>query len=106
MASEVPTNELNALVTCGLFTFKRIFTLEAHKLQLTHKVPNKFLMNSPLIVCFIERLKSFMGHFDPKKAYLELADQPANNIPYVDNEDTANTYSIPKLKSDRDKPGP
>ena len=41
MASEVPTRELNALVTCGLFIFERIFTLEAHKMQLTHKVPNK-----------------------------------------------------------------
>jgi hypothetical protein len=37
-----------------------------------------------------------LGHFDPKKAYLELADHPANNIPYVDNEDTANIYNIPK----------
>jgi hypothetical protein len=73
MASEVPTHELNALVTCELFIFKRIFTLDAHKLQLTLKVPNKFLMNFPLIVCCIEKLSSFMGHFDPKKEYLELA---------------------------------
>lgn len=28
MASEVPTNDINALVTCRLFTFKRIFTLK------------------------------------------------------------------------------
>ena len=28
MASEVPTNELNALVTCELPFFKRVFTLE------------------------------------------------------------------------------
>ena len=27
---------------------------------------------------------------EPKKAYLLLALQPANNIPYVDKEDTAN----------------
>ena len=31
MASEVPTHELNALVTCGLFLFKKIFTLEPLK---------------------------------------------------------------------------
>jgi hypothetical protein len=30
-------------------------------------------MNFPLIVCCIEKLSSFMGHFDPKKEYLELA---------------------------------
>jgi hypothetical protein len=30
-------------------------------------------MNFPLIVCFIEKFSSFMGHFDPKKEYLELA---------------------------------
>ena len=96
MASEVPTNELNALVTCGLFIFKRIFTLEVHKLQLTLKVSDKLSVNFSLIVCSIERIISFTGQFDPKKAYLELADQPANNIPYVDNEDTANIYNIPK----------
>ena len=73
MASEVPTHELNALVTCGLFILKRIFTLDAHKLQLTLKVQNKLLMNFPLIVCCIERFSSFMGQFDPKKEYLELA---------------------------------
>jgi hypothetical protein len=38
-----------------------------------------------------------MGHFDPKKAYLELADHPANNIPYVAKEDMANKYNIPRL---------
>ena len=43
---------------------------------------------------------------EPKKAYFELADQPANKIPYVDNEDTAKRYRIPKLKSDIAKPGP
>jgi hypothetical protein len=38
-----------------------------------------------------------LGHFDPKKAYLEFADHPANNIPYVANEDIANKYKIPIL---------
>jgi len=31
MASEVPNNELNALVTCELPIFKRIFTLKPFK---------------------------------------------------------------------------
>jgi len=34
---------------------------------------------------------------DPKKAYLELADHPANKIPYVANEDIAKRYNIPRL---------
>jgi hypothetical protein len=54
-------------------------------------------MNFPLIVCCIERLKSFTGHFDPKKEYLELAAHPANKIPYVAKEDTASINNIPKL---------
>ena len=43
---------------------------------------------------------------EPRKAYLEFADQPANKIPYVDKEETANIYSIPKPKSAIVKPGP
>ena len=43
---------------------------------------------------------------DPKKAYLLLALQPANSIPYVDKEETANIYNIPILISDKAKPGP
>lgn len=42
---------------------------------------------------------------EPKKAYFELADQPANKIPYVDSEDTANMYNIPKFKSAIVRPG-
>ena len=43
---------------------------------------------------------------EPKKAYLELADQPANNIPYTPKEDKAKVYNIPKLKSDKTSPWP
>ena len=43
---------------------------------------------------------------EPKKAYLELADQPANNIPYTPNEDKAKVYKIPNEKSDIDNPCP
>jgi hypothetical protein len=89
MASEVPTHELNALVTCGLFTVKRIFTLIAQRMQLTIKVPNNLYMNFPLIVCCRRSFKSSWGHFDPKKAYLELPDQPANKTPYIPKLDSA-----------------
>ena len=41
MASEVPTHELDALVTCELFIFKRFLTLTVQKMQLTLKVSNK-----------------------------------------------------------------
>ena len=43
---------------------------------------------------------------DPKKAYLELADQPLNNIPQTPNEDRAKVYKIPNEKSDKTKPCP
>lgn len=43
---------------------------------------------------------------DPKKAYLEFADHPASKIPYVAKEDTANIYSISKVKSAILKPVP
>ena len=43
---------------------------------------------------------------DPKKAYFEFADQPANNTPYTPNEDKAKVYKIPRLKSDKTKPWP
>ena len=46
MASEVPTNDKYVLVTCGLFTLKRIFTLKPRntrsKKEVTYKVPRKF----------------------------------------------------------------
>ena len=41
---------------------------------------------------------------DPKKAYLELADQPANKTPYTPKEDKAKVYKIPKEKSERANP--
>lgn len=43
---------------------------------------------------------------EPKKAYLEFADQPAKSIPYTPNEDKAKVYNIPNEKSDIDKPCP
>lgn len=56
MASEVPTNELYALVTCELFcvAFKRFLTLTVQKMQLTIKVSNKLFMNFSLTVCCIK----------------------------------------------------
>jgi hypothetical protein len=43
---------------------------------------------------------------EPKKAYLELADQPAKSIPYIPSEDIANVYNIPREKSKIVKPNP
>jgi hypothetical protein len=43
---------------------------------------------------------------DPKKAYLEFADQPANKTPYTPKEDNAKVYNKPKLKSNKLKPCP
>ena len=43
---------------------------------------------------------------EPKKAYLEFADQPAKSIPYTPNEDKANVYKIPNEKSDIANPCP
>ena len=43
---------------------------------------------------------------EPKKAYLELADHPLNNIPYIPKEDNAKVYNSPSEKSNIDKPGP
>ena len=43
---------------------------------------------------------------EPKNAYLEFADHPASKIPYVDREETANMYNIPRFKSATVKPGP
>lgn len=43
---------------------------------------------------------------EPKKAYLELADQPANNTPYIPKEDKAKVYKIPIEKSNKVKPSP
>ena len=43
---------------------------------------------------------------EPKKAYLELADHPANNIPYTPKEDKAKVYKIPIEKSNIVNPGP
>ena len=37
---------------------------------------------------------------------MELADQPANNTPYIPKEDKAKVYNIPNEKSDIDKPWP
>jgi hypothetical protein len=41
---------------------------------------------------------------DPRKAYLELADQPANSTPKIPKEDKAKVYNTPNEKSDKDKP--
>ena len=43
---------------------------------------------------------------DPKKAYFELADHPANNTPYTPNDDKAKVYNIPIEKSDIANPWP
>jgi len=43
---------------------------------------------------------------EPKKAYLELADQPANNTPYIPKEDKAKVYRIPIEKSNKVNPCP
>ena len=43
---------------------------------------------------------------DPRKAYLELADHPANSTPKIPKEDKAKVYNIPSEKSDKDKPWP
>jgi hypothetical protein len=43
---------------------------------------------------------------EPKNAYLELADQPANNTPYTPKEDKAKLYNTPNEKSDRANPSP
>ena len=43
---------------------------------------------------------------EPKKAYLEFADQTANKTPYTVNDDKAKVYNIPNGKSKRDKPCP
>jgi len=43
---------------------------------------------------------------DPKKAYLELALHPANNIPYTPKEDKAKLYNTPKEKSEIVNPSP
>ena len=53
MASEVPTNELNVLVTCELFLFKRLLTLTVQNMQLTFKVSLKIYMNLALILFII-----------------------------------------------------
>ena len=37
----------------------------------------------------------------PKKAYLELLDQPATTIPYTPRDDTAKIYIIPTFISDK-----
>jgi len=42
----------------------------------------------------------------PRKAYLELADQPANNTPYIPKDDSATVYNNPIEKSDKAKPSP
>jgi hypothetical protein len=44
MASEVPTHELDALVTCGFFFLNRIFTL---------KVLKKLYVNFNICVAFL-----------------------------------------------------
>ena len=43
---------------------------------------------------------------EPRKAYLELALQPANKTPYTLKEDKAKVYNIPNGKSKRVKPCP
>ena len=43
---------------------------------------------------------------EPKKAYLELADHPANKTPYIPNDERANVYKIPKEKSEILIPAP
>ena len=41
---------------------------------------------------------------EPRKAYLELPDQPANNTPYIPKLDKAKVYNKPKEKSNNTKP--
>ena len=41
---------------------------------------------------------------EPNKEYLELEDQPENNIPYTPKEDNATVYKIPIEKSVIAKP--
>ena len=43
---------------------------------------------------------------DPIKAYLELADHPANRIPYTPTEEIAIVYRIPSEKSVSARPLP
>ena len=45
-----------------------------------------------------------MDRNDPKKAYLEFADHPANRTPYTPKEDKAKVYKIPSEKSDKANP--
>ena len=48
VASEVPTNDIYGLVTCGLFTIKRIFTLKPRNIRNKKKgggLPLKYLVN-------------------------------------------------------------
>ena len=71
MASEVPTNDRHALVTCELFTFKRIFTFKPPCIiknkgvtfRKSAKVPDKFkdltFMNFSHIVRCIFSLNLF-----------------------------------------------
>jgi len=43
---------------------------------------------------------------EPKKAYLEFADQPAKSTPYIPKEVKAKVYKIPNEKSEIAKPCP
>jgi hypothetical protein len=51
------------------------------------------------IICAVDRR-------DPRKAYLEFADQPLNRTPYTPTDEIANVYRIPKEKSDSVRPAP
>ena len=60
----------------------------------------------PIITLIFSLLGYAVLLSEPKKAYLLLALQPANNIPYVAKDETANMYNKPKFKSLIAKPGP
>lgn len=56
-------------------------------------------INSYEIICAVDRN-------DPRNAYFELADQPANNTPYTPIDEIANVYRIPNEKSEIVNPAP
>src|SRR5882757_6383897 len=83
-----------------------LFVSAIHPIKNIMNIGNKGKINKTIFCASILTVKFKLLLNEPKKAYLELADHPANNIPYVANDDTANIYSIPKPKSPIDKPGP
>lgn len=67
MASEVPTNELNVLVTCRFLLLNKLFTLSVQiNMQLIYKVSIKINRRFPLIVCCVKKYIFFKGQSWPK----------------------------------------